>query len=146
MVTSYLPHVGTRPAITYPRVSLQFRLLREGEVTAGVKFLRVARALENISSPAMVFKTEDGETTQTYSVDLATLLAQGEWLAMGTDDAAPRKIRMTYLSLTESGTFTFNITNGEGGGGGVDGYTLRSGDRLLVIDAAGTVVGLTPTP
>lgn len=33
-----------------------------------------------------------------------------------------------------------------GGGGTVDGYTLRSGDRLLVIDSAGKVVGLPPEP
>lgn len=34
--------------------------------------------------------------------------------------------------------------SGGGGGGTVDGYTLRSGDRLLVIDALGNVVGLAP--
>ena len=33
-----------------------------------------------------------------------------------------------------------------GGGGGVDGYTLRSGDRLLVIDGNGKIVGLPPEP
>jgi hypothetical protein len=32
------------------------------------------------------------------------------------------------------------------GGASVDGYTLRSGDRLLVVDAAGNIVGLPPIP
>lgn len=41
-------------------------------------------------------------------------------------------------------TDTYRMPTG-GGGGGVDGYTLRSGDRLLVIDGAGKVVGLPPT-
>ena len=40
-----------------------------------------------------------------------------------------------------------NLFPGSGGGGGsVDGYTLRSGDRLLVIDESGAVVALPPEP
>lgn len=37
-----------------------------------------------------------------------------------------------------------NLFPGSGGGGSVDGYTLRSGDRLLVVDGSGKVVGLLP--
>lgn len=37
-----------------------------------------------------------------------------------------------------------NLFPGSGGGGSVDGYTLRSGDRLLVIDESGALVGLPP--
>lgn len=101
-----------------PRVSLRFRLLREGEVTTKVKFLRLYRGWEGIGKLDMVFWAEEGggEFTQTCSVDLATLLAQGEWLTVGLDDALPRKIRAVYLSFTESGTYTFDITSGEGGG------------------------------
>ena len=128
-----------------PRASLNFRLLREGEVTAGAKYLRLYHGWGSISQLAMVFSADAQGNTNTFSLDLATLQAI-EWLAVGRDDAAPRKTRAAYLNFTAGGTYTFNITSGEGGGGGVDGYTLRSGDRLLVIDAAGTVVGLTPTP
>lgn len=149
MVTATLCYSPAVPSyIQPPKVDIRFRLLREGEVTTGVKFLRLYRSFETLGDLALVFWAEEGagEFTQTCRIDLATLLAQGEWEAIGRDNAAPHKVRMVYLTLTDSGTYTFNITSGEGGGGGVDGYTLRSGDRLLVIDAAGAVVGLTPTP
>lgn len=42
-------------------------------------------------------------------------------------------------------TDTYLMPTGGGGGSGVDGYTLRSGDRLLVIDSSGNLVGLPPT-
>lgn len=132
--------------VQLPVALIRFRLLREGEVTAGQKHLRLYRRRETLEQLEMVFLAEpgEGEFTQASAIDLATLQDNGEWLAMGSDDAAPRKIRATFIALTGSGTYTFNITSSEVAG--VDGYTLRSGDRLLVIDAAGAVVGLTPTP
>lgn len=101
-----------------PAADLRFRLLREGEVTTGAKFLRLYRGLETLGQLAVVFwaENDNGEFTQTCTIDLATLLAQGEWLAMGFDDALPRRIRAVYLSLSESGLYTFNIASGEGGG------------------------------
>jgi len=101
-----------------PRVSLRFRLLREGEVTTTVKYLRLYRSMETLGQLQLVFRAEegDGEFTQTCRVDLATMLAQGEWLAMGIDDALPRRIRTAYVALSQSGLYTFNITMGEGGG------------------------------
>ena len=134
--------VGITTFIPPPKVDIRFRLLREGVATTGVKFLNFYRDVSR-GDIEIAFWAEEGagEFTQTCRIDLATLLAQGEWEVIGRDNAAPRKVRMAYLAVTGSGTFTFNISNG-----GVDGYTLRSGDRLLVIDAAGTVVGLTPTP
>ncbi len=110
--------VGLPGYIKPPVVSLQFRLLRDGEVTETVKFLRLYRGFETLGQLALVFWAESGagDFTQTCALDLATLLAQGEWLAMGIDDALPRRIRTVYLSLSESGLYTFNITMGEGGG------------------------------
>lgn len=144
-----------------PAISLRFRLLREGEVTAGVKFLRLYRGWDSLAQVIMVFWAEagDGEYTQTCSVDRATLLAEDEWLAVGVDDAAPRKTRAVYLSLTEAGTFTFNITSGEGGGNPgtpgvvqarvrVDG-ALASREVVLVekpSDGQWRMAGYGPTP
>ncbi|WP_339079617.1 hypothetical protein [Pseudomonas sp. TMP9] len=39
-----------------------------------------------------------------------------DWFLIGLDDAPPPRVRAAYLTLTESGTYTFNITSGEGGG------------------------------
>lgn len=106
-----------RPA-PEPRITVQFRLLREGEVTTGVKFLRFYRNWAQIAAPVMVFWAEagSGEFTQHYSLSLSEMLAQGEWLACAVDDALPRKTRAVYMTLNESGAFTYNITTGEGGG------------------------------
>lgn len=144
-----------------PSVDVRFRLLREGEVTAGVKFLRFYRDFETLGELALVFWAEEGvgEFTQTCRVDLATLLAQGEWEVIGRDNAAPRKVRMAYLSLTDSGTYTFNITSGEGGGNPgtpgvvqarvrVDG-ALASREVVLVekpSDGQWRMAGYGPTP
>lgn len=48
-------------------------------------------------------------------------------------------------------SFTLNVREdrvytGTGVGRISDGYTLRQGDRLLVIDTAGKIVGLPPEP
>lgn len=104
--------VGIPTFIPPPKVAIRFRLLRDGEVTPSAKELRLYAKREDMSSVSAVFWVEPGSDgfTQTYRFDLATLLAQGEWLGMGLDDAAPRKVRSAYLSLAESGTYTFNIT------------------------------------
>jgi len=101
-----------------PSITIRFRILREGEITTAAKFLCLYRGHEALSQLQLVFWAEpgEGEFTQACTVDLATFLAQGEWLAMGIDDALPRRIRTAYLSLTVSGLYTFNITSGEGGG------------------------------
>ncbi|WP_312957339.1 hypothetical protein [Stutzerimonas nitrititolerans] len=144
-----------------PRASLRFRLLREGEVTTTVKCLRLYRSRESMDYLPMVFWAENGngEHTQTCAVDLATLLAQGEWLAMGFDDALPRRIRTVYLSLTESGLYTFNITSGEGGGqqgdpGQVSGLVrverLPANREIVLVerpaDGVWRLAGYGPTP
>lgn len=85
-----------------------------------MKLLRLYRGWDSVSQLAMVFWAEagSGEYTQSCTVDRATFLAQGEWLACGVDDALPRKTRAVYLALGESGTYTYNITTGEGGAAG----------------------------
>lgn len=101
--------------VVAPKVTLAFRILRDGEVTPGVKKLHMYRGWESISHLAAAFVTTDGEFTKPQSFDLATILAT-EWLVAGQDDAPPRRTRATYLGFSESGTITYNISSGEGGG------------------------------
>ncbi|WP_125837204.1 hypothetical protein [Pseudomonas saudiphocaensis] len=130
-------------------------------MTPTVKFLRFHRSLETLGQLQAVFWAEGGagEYTQTCDIDLATLLAQGEWLVMGLDDALPRRIRTTYLTLSESGTYTFNISSGEGGGqqgdpGQVAGLVRVErlpADREIVLverpaDGEWRLAGYGPTP
>lgn len=98
-----------------PRITLQFRVLRDGEVTAGVKRLRVYRDWASADQLLMVFETRDDEFTNTWSLDLATILAQPEWLVAGQDNALPRKTRALYLGFTTSAVLTYDITSGDGG-------------------------------
>ena len=102
-----------------PKASIRFRLLRDGESTDGEKFLRIYRSWEEIDQLDLVFWAPpgDGEYSLFQSVDLATLQAV-EWLAVGRDDALPRRVRAAYLNFTAGGTYTFNITSGEGGQAG----------------------------
>ena len=102
-----------------PRVLIRFRLLRDGESTAGEKFLRFYRSWEEIDQLDLVFWAPpgDGEYSLFQSVDLATLQAV-EWLAIGRDDALPRRVRAAYLNFTAGGTYTFNITSGDSGQAG----------------------------
>lgn len=114
--------VLVRPVASYvtrPKVSLQFRLLREGEVTTAEKFLRLYRGWGTITEPAQVFWAEngEGEFSKPISIDLETLQSI-EWVAIGRDDTPPRRVRASYLTLTTGGLYTFNITSGDGGQAG----------------------------
>lgn len=102
-----------------PRVFLQFRLLRDGEVTTGEKFLRFYPDWDRLGAAALVFWAEpgEGEYTSVSRIDLATLQTT-EWLVIARDDQLPRRVRAAYLSLAEGGTYIFNITSGEGGQAG----------------------------
>lgn len=95
-----------------PRVLIRFRLLRDGESTAGEKFLRVYRSWADIGQLDLVFWAPpgEGEYSLFQSVDLATLQAI-EWLVVGRDEALPRCARAAYLNFTAGGTYTFNITS-----------------------------------
>lgn len=132
MPVAIYPSVARRVVTRPPKVIVRFRLLREGEVTTTAKYLRLYRSWEGIQSPEMAFFTEDGagEFTQTYSVSLAELLAQGEWLACGVDNAPPRKTRAVYLTLDAAGLYTYNITSGESGGSSGDPATLNAVVRV----------------
>jgi hypothetical protein len=100
-----------------PSVELRFRLLRDGEVTSSAKVLRFYRDWESLDAPQLVFVLEAGEFTSFQRVGLAALQAL-EWTCIGRDDQPPRRVRAAYLSLSTGGTYTFNITSGDGGQAG----------------------------
>ena len=93
-----------------PKVEIAFRVLRDGEVSAGLKTIRMYRGWASISKLDAVFETVDGEFTAAQAFDLATMLS-AEWLVTGQDNAPPRRTRAAYLALNENGTYTFNITS-----------------------------------
>jgi len=116
MTVAAVAHLASVPAYSEgPRVAIRLRLLRDGEVTSGAKTVRVYRDWKSAGKLEMVFQAEAGEFTAVQRLDLAELLAQGEWLVSGDDPAPPRRTRALYMSFGASGTFTYNITSGEGG-------------------------------
>lgn len=120
MATVSLTTQLTVPRTPVPLKEIRFVLQRDGELATGRRILRFYRSWGEIAQLCMVFEDEgggDGVATQVYRVPLAVLLAQGEWLAIGVDDNAPRKTRALYLALSEEGTYTFNISQGEAGSG-----------------------------
>lgn len=149
---------SARPSV--PMVSIRFRLLRDGQVTAGAKFVRLYRDWSSISAVAMAFEAEDGEFTKSELLNLAVLQSQGDWLVAGVDDLPPRKTRAAYLQLQASGTYLFNITSGEdaGGGSGTPGTVVGTvrvegslANRQIVLierpaDGEWRLAGFGPTP
>lgn len=143
MVIAALSHRVVIASYIYkPKASLQFKILRDGEIASGMRYLRIYRGWGTIDSLQMVFSADNsgGGLSRALSIDLATLLAQGDWLTCGVDDLAPRKTRAVYLALTESGTYTFNITSGEGGGASGDPATLPASVKVGGVPASREVV------
>lgn len=110
-VTSY----AVPSYVDSPRISISFRMFRDGEVSSGEKTVRIFRDWDTLGKLDLSFTAEDGEFSQTASVDLGTLLAQGDWLVMGKDPESPKRLRAGYVTFMESGIYPFNITNGAGG-------------------------------
>lgn len=141
MAYATLAKVVVRPLVTPPRIALKFRLLRDGEVSAGPKTLLVYRDWGSITKLEMAFHADDGEWSRTEDFDLATVLAQGEWLVTGLDAQPPRRTRAVYMAFTESATLTYNITSGDGtGGAGGRPATLAASVRVDQQPAAREVV------
>lgn len=132
MAIAYYPTIKHFTVSRPPKVLVRFRLIREGEVTTTAKYLRLYRNWAGIQAPKMVFAAEegDGQFTQYYNLSVSELLAQGEWLACGVDDAPPRKTRAVYLTLDAAGLYTYNITSGESGGASGDPATLNAVVRV----------------
>lgn len=157
MATAFVMPVQMLPRSVPPRALVRFRVLRDGELTTGEKFLRLYRDWASVNQLELVFST-GGEYTQTASVDLATLLAQGEWLVAGLDPALPRRTKAVYMTFSGSGTYTYNITSGDGGQQGEPGQVAAlvrverlPADRDIVLierppDGEWRLAGFGPTP
>lgn len=117
MPTAVIPYEGQVPQLARPKIDIGFRLLRDGEVTTSLKYLRLYRDWSDLA-PLVVFVAlaGQGEFTQINRVDLSTMLSRPDWLVAGVDDTPPRKTRATYVSISAGGVITFNITSGDGGG------------------------------
>lgn len=159
-MATYLPPTSVPiPRPSAPRAGIGFRLLRDGVVTSGYKRLLMYRDWVSVHQLCQVFDTSDGEFTSVRNLALATLLDQGEWLIAGVDDMPPRRTRAAYLSFSESGVYTFNITSGEGGGqqgdpGRVEGLVrverLPASREIVLVerpaDGEWRLAGYGPTP
>lgn len=111
----------TRAVASYvdpPKVAVGFRVLRDGEAPPGSRYVRVYRDWDSTAKLELVFETDVGPLTRAVRLDLATSLAQGDWLVTGVDLEPPKRTRASYMALVASGTITFNITTGEGGQSG----------------------------
>lgn len=125
------------PRAPVPKVELRVVLRRDGELATGKRVLRLYRSWDSVGQCCMAFEDEGsgaGLATQVFTVPLAVLLAQAEWVAVGVDDNPPRKTRAVYLAITEGGTYPFNITQGDGGAGG-DSATVLSVVRVDKVPA-----------
>ena len=102
------------PRTPIPMAALRFVLRSEGKLASGKRVLRLYRSWNSVAQCCMVFEDEGGGTglsTQVFTVPLADLAAQAEWVAVGVDDNPPRKTRAAYLAIQEGGTYTFNIAS-----------------------------------
>lgn len=105
--------VEVRAHIEKPKAAIQFRILRDGEVTEGYKYLVVFRGFSSMGVPVLAFESI-ADLTATRLVDQSELQRQGEWLVIGSDDAVPKRARAVYMELSESGVYTVNLTSEAG--------------------------------
>lgn len=125
-----------------PKINVQVRLLRDGEVTVPPKVVRVYRDWDTLSKLDLSFHAEDGELSRVLSLDLATMLNQGDWLVMGRDVSPPKRLRASYLTIDHTGVYTFNITSGDGGGQQGDPAQVSARVRVERVPSSREVVML----
>ena len=79
--------------------------------------------------------------TAVYAMGGLPVIAGGVSQGCATPQSNSAMVMAASDGAQQSYGFVLGIGNG---GSGVDGYTLRDGDALLVVDEAGKVVGLLP--
>lgn len=105
------PYVRAIPVYAVPpKILVQFRMFRDGEVTSSRKIVRIYRDWDSVQKLDLVFEAEQGELSRALQLDLATLLAQDVWLVAGLDVYPPKRTRMVYMTIASAGVYTFNIT------------------------------------
>ena len=126
-----------------PKVTITFRLRRDGSVTPSKKYVRIYRDWDSANKVVFALETKsgDGEYTAPIQVGQAFVQAQGLWLVSGDDEALPKITRASYLSFDEGGTFLLDITQGDSSSGDeatVDAVVKLDGDlanrEVLIVE------------
>lgn len=112
MPTFFAPPVLT--LFTLLRDSIRFRILRDGLVTPGVKYLRVCRSLNTSAQGEIALESLTGEFTPFVSILRQELADQPAWVVYAEDATPPAKVHAQYLAIPGAGTYTLNILTGTG--------------------------------
>lgn len=96
------------------RDTLRFRVLRDGLVTPGVKYVRVCRMFNTTGQGEIAQEALGGEVTPYVSVLRQELVDQPEWVVYAEDTTPPAKVHAQYLAIPGAGTYTLNILTGTG--------------------------------
>ena len=79
--------------------------------------------------------------TAVYAMGGLPVIAGG----VSQDCATPQSNSAMVMAASDGAQQSYGFVLGIGNGGsGVDGYTLREGDALMVVDETGKVVGILP--
>jgi hypothetical protein len=93
---------------------IRFRILRDGVVTLGVKYVRISRSFNAASMLNFGAAADDGEFTGYLKVSAQVLLDQQDWMLTVMDTTPPERVYAQKLSMPGSGTYTINILTGSG--------------------------------
>jgi len=107
MPAFFVPPVLT--LVTYPRDSIRFRILRDGLVTPGVKYLRVCRSFNAAGQGEIAQEALAGEFTPFVSILRQELVDQPGWVVFAEDATPPAKVHAQYLAIPGAGTYTIDI-------------------------------------
>lgn len=137
LTVSHIPRDLSR--LLPPWVSFRFRLLIDGEVTATKKWVAFYRGASQLNQVCLAVEALDGQFTRYERVLQQALTDQGSWMVVGCDETPPKKVRAAYLTISADGTYTFNITSGDGGATGDPG-TLAARVRVEGAPVTGEVL------
>lgn len=118
---------------------VRFRVLRDGEVTAGKKLVRLSRSVADIEKTYLVRESLDAEYTGWVTLPAQLLSDTPTWLAFLEDATPPAKVWAQFLDIEGAGTYTLNISTGTGGGA-TDPATLDARVRVDGLPASREVV------
>lgn len=147
-------HAPVTPGPAFPAtVTIRFRVLREGEVSAGFKKVLMYKSFADIlaAQPFMCFPVGpgygagDGEYSSYYTFPAQLFTDNPSMFMLGFDDAAPKVVRADYLSIAAAGTYLFNIAPIGTGAAGSDA-TVAATVEVEDVPSAREVVVLEREP
>ncbi|GAD62640.1 Uncharacterised protein [Aquipseudomonas alcaligenes] len=94
--------------------AIRFRVLRDGLVTPGVKYVRVCRVFNTTGQGDIAQEALGGEFTPYVNVLRQELVDQPGWVVYAEDTTPPAKVHAQYLAIPGAGTYTLNILTGTG--------------------------------